>query len=32
MVMVALTGVVVTIVIAFVERALVKGMRRGEDR
>ncbi len=32
MVMVALTGVVVTVIIAVVERALVKGMRRGEDR
>lgn len=32
MVMVALTGVVITIIIAMVERALVKGMRRGEDR
>lgn len=32
MVMVALTGVVITIIIAMVEKALVKGMRRGEDR
>lgn len=32
MVMVALTGVVITIIIAMIEKALVKGMRRGEDR